>query len=221
MRVLITGATGMVGKSVLLEALEEEKITEIVLLSRSSVEMSHSKIKEIIHADFLNLDSAVEQLPEIDACFHCMGVSSIGMSEEEFSTYTFDITKELVDRIYAKYPNAIFNYVSGTATDSTEKGKTMWARVKGKTENYILNKGFKDAYMFRPGIILPEKGIHSRTSWYNIAYIIFYPLFPLFKLSKNVTTTTQFGKAMIRTLTQSKELKHLENLQINELASLT
>ena len=112
----------------------------------------------------------------------------------------------------------VFNYVSGTGTDSSEKGNSMWARVKGKTENYILNKGFKDAYAFRPGVIIPEKGIKSRTNWYNVIYIFLTPFFGLMKKSKNITTTTKIGLAMVNSLYHTQTLKHLENKDINVLA---
>jgi len=112
----------------------------------------------------------------------------------------------------------VFNYVSGTGTDSTEKGRTMWARVKGKTENMIFNRGFKDAYAFRPGAIIPEKGIKSKTGWYNAIYVMMRPFFPIFKKSKNITTTTAIGKAMINSMYFSQENKHLENKAINQMA---
>lgn len=114
----------------------------------------------------------------------------------------------------------VFNYVSGTNTDSSEKGNSMWARVKGKTENYILNKGFKDAYMFRPGAIVSEKGIKSNTVWYNVLYVLARPFFPLMKKSKNITTTTKLGVAMINTVLKPTDLKHLENVDINRYAEL-
>jgi hypothetical protein len=148
-----------------------------------------------------------------------MGISSIGKSEEEFTAITFDLTKQLVDILHELNKDLTFNYVSGSYTDSTEKGKTMWARVKGKTENYILNKGFKDAYMFRPGAIIPEKGIRSSTGWYNIGYVLLKPFFPWMKKNKNITTTTRFGQAMINSLIYPTDLKHLENIDINQLAN--
>ena len=146
MHVLITGSTGMVGKSVLIECLEHKRVKKITVINRSSLGLKDSKIKEIIHKDFSNLKSIKPKIESYDACFHCMGVSSIGMKEDRYAELTFNITKNLVDLVFEKNPNMIFNYVSGTATDSSEKGKIMWARVKGMTENYIFKKGFKDAY---------------------------------------------------------------------------
>lgn len=218
--VIITGSTGMVGKSVLLECIEHPSIKKVLLINRSSLNFDHPKVNEILLSDFSQMHTLQDQLKGFDACFNCMGISSIGKSEEEFTTITFDLTKILADTLYQLNNDMVFNYVSGTLTDSSEKGKTMWARVKGKTENYILNKGFKDAYMFRPGAIVPEKGIRSSTGWYNIIYVLLRPFFPWMKKNKNMTTTTRFGQAMINSLTFPRELKHLENEDINLLANM-
>jgi len=215
--VIITGATGMVGKGVLLECLDSTEIDKVLVINRTSLDMRHPKLEEVLLSDFSKIAEIEEKLYGYDACFYCMGVSSIGLNEEAYSKVTYDIAKGFVEVLYTVNPKMIFNYVSGTGTDSTEKGRIMWARVKGKTENMILNQGFKDAYAFRPGIILPEKGIKSKTSWYNTLYIIMRPLFPLLKKSKNVTTTTKVGLAMIKTTTQSYSKKHLENADINRI----
>ena len=216
--VIITGSTGMVGKSVLLECIEHPSIKKILLINRSTLNFDHPKVNEVLLTDFTQMQTIQDQLIGFDACFHCMGISSIGKSEEEFTKITFNLTKILADTMYKQNKDMVFNYVSGTLTDSSEKGKTMWARVKGKTENYILNKGFKDAYMFRPGGIVPEKGIRSSTGWYNVLYVLLKPFFPLMKRNKNMTTTTKFGQAMINSLIFPTELKHLENENINHLA---
>lgn len=153
---IITGSTGMVGKAVLLECLESKNVKSVLLINRKPIDTKHEKITEIIHQDFTNLSPIKESIKGFNACFHCMGVSSIGLNEDTFSKLTFDITKEFVDTLHELNNEMVFNYVSGTGTDSSEQGSTMWANIKGKTENYILNKGFKDAYMFRPGGIVPE-----------------------------------------------------------------
>lgn len=215
---IITGSTGMVGKAVLLECLESKNVKSVLLINRKPIDTKHEKITEIIHQDFTNLSPIKESIKGFNACFHCMGVSSIGLNEDTFSKLTFDITKEFVDTLHELNNEMIFNYVSGTGTDSSEQGSTMWANIKGKTENYILNKGFKDAYMFRPGGIVPEKGIKSSTSWYNILYVIFRPLFPLMRKMNSMTTSTRLGQAMINTILLPQALKHLENKDINELA---
>lgn len=165
MRVIITGTTGMVGKGVLLECLEHPKINEVLIINRRSSGVNHPKLKEIIHKDFFDLSLIEHELKNCDACFFCLGTSAVGKSEKEYTRITYELTKHWSDTLYKLNPNMVFNYVSGTGTDSSEKGNAMWARVKGKTENYILSKGFKAAYMFRPGIILPEKDVKSSTNW--------------------------------------------------------
>jgi nucleoside-diphosphate-sugar epimerase len=217
--VIITGSTGMVGKSVLLECIEHPSIDKILLINRSALKFDHPKVDEVLIADFSQMHTIKDQLKNYDACFHCMGISSVGKSEEEFTEITFDLTQNLADILHELNENMVFNYVSGTNTDSTEKGKTMWARVEGKTENYLLNKGFKDAYMFRPGAIVPEKGIRSSTGWYNVVYVLLKPFSPLMKKNKYITTTTKFGRAMINSLISPIDLKHLENIDINQLAN--
>ena len=217
-KVIITGASGMVGKSVLLESIENPLIVKILLINRKKININHPKVEEIILDEFMNINTLRNQLKDYNACFFCMGVSSIGMSEEKYTHITYEIIKSFVDTLYEVNQNITFNYVSGTATDSYEKGTAMWARVKGKTENYILNKGFHDSYMFRPGAIIAEKGIKSSTKWYNIIYIITKPIFPILKGNKNITTTTKFGQAMINSLVFPQNLKHLENKDINILS---
>jgi len=216
--VLITGSTGMVGKSVLLECLESDKINKITIINRSPAGFEHAKIKEILLRDFSEIENIRKDLESFDACFHCMGVSALGMSKENYTHITYTITKMLTDLMFELNPQMVFNYVSGIGTDSSEKGNSMWARVKGKTENYILNKGFKDAYMIRLGAILPEKGIKSKTGWYNALYVIMRPFFPLIKKSSNIITTTAFGRAMINTIYFPQEKKYLENKDLNRLA---
>ena len=219
MKVIITGSTGMVGESVLIECLENEGIETVLVINRNSLKRTHPKLKEVVLKDFLDFNSIGEQLKGYDACFHCMGVSSIRKSEEEFYRLTYSFTKSLVDTLYAVNSNMVVNYVSGSGTDSSEKGTVMWARVKGETENLVLNRGFKDAYMFRAGAILPEKGVKSSTGWYNAIYILLRPFFPLLKGMKSMTTSVKLGQAMINTLRFPQELKHLENADINELAA--
>ncbi len=218
MNVIITGTSGMVGKGVLLECLSNKKIKSVLIINRSSIGLKHSKLKEIILKDFTKISTISKDLEKYDACFFCMGTSSVGMNTKDYTSITFDITKAFTDALYALNSAMVFNYVSGSGTDSTEKSETMWARVKGKTENYILNKGFKDAYMFRPGVIVPEKGIKPKTRWYRIVYTILIPFMGLLKNSKTMPTTTKVGLAMIHTLFYSQSLKHLENKDIILLA---
>ena len=187
MKVIITGATGMVGKSVLLECLDHKKVEKILVINRKPLKMKHPKVVELVVSDFNNITQYQDSLRDYDACFFCMGISSIGLNESTYTGVTYGITKAFADTLFKLNKKMVFNYVSGTNTDSSEKGNSMWARVKGKTENYILNKGFKDAYMFRPGAIVSEKGIKSNTVWYNVLYVLARPFFPLMKKSKNIT----------------------------------
>lgn len=219
MNVIITGSTGMVGKGVLLECLESSHIQKVLVVNRTSLSINHPKLEELILKDFTLVESVANSLKGYDACFHCMGVSAVGLSEEKYSLITYEMTKNLADILYKLNSKMTFIYVSGTGTDSSEKGRSMWARVKGKTENYILKKGFADAYMFRPGAIIPEKGIKSRTGWYNAAYVIMRPFFGWMKRSNKITTTTKIGHAMIQTILTPNDQKIVHNPEINELAS--
>ena len=194
---MITGATGMVGKGVLLEALEQNDIEEIVLLSRKTIGYSNPKIKEVIVSNFKEVGQHADKFKGMDACFYCMGISSVGLKEKEYSEITYDLTKIVAETLFSESPDSVFIYVSGVGTDSSEKGKSMWARVKGRTENMVLNMGFKDAYAFRPGAIIPVKGVKSKTKWVNALYVVFWPFFPLFRLSKSVVSSSDVGKAML------------------------
>lgn len=220
MKVMITGSTGMVGKGVLLECLDDKNIKEILLINRSPITIDHPKIKEVLHDNFTDFSPIQSEFKNLGACFHCMGVSSSGLSDEAYYKLTYTITEELVNTTYNASPNILFTYVSGQGTDSSEKSTTMWARVKGKTENMIFNKGFKDAYAFRPGMILPERGVKSKTKIYNLMYVITRPIFPLFRKMKSVTTTTRIGKAMINLIDHPQELKLLEGNDINTIAKI-
>ena len=211
MKVIITGATGMVGKGVLLECLDSEAIQEVLVIGRSSIEMEHPKLSELLHKDFSDFSSVQNKLQGYDACFFCLGVSSAGMKENAYKTITYDFTLALANTLLPTNPGMTFNYVSGEGTDSTEKGRSMWARVKGKTENDLLQLGFKQAYMFRPGAIIPLRGIKSRTKSYQFIYDYFMWLVKLVKAlaPKSVVNTTQIGKAMINSVSQGYEKKIL------------
>jgi uncharacterized protein YbjT (DUF2867 family) len=220
MKVIITGSTGMVGQGVLLECLDDPRVTQVLAINRNPVAIKHSKLKEVIHKDFSDFALIQSEFSGFDACFHCMGVSSAGMSEEQYTKFTYDFSLALATACYNSNSNMVFNYVSGTGTDSTENGRSMWARVKGKTENDILKLGFRKAYMFRPGAIQPLRGIKSRTKLYQTIYNIISPFWGIFEwiLGKNLTNTTKIGKAMINSVEQDLKSVHLENPQINELA---
>lgn len=199
MKAIITGATGMVGKGILLECLDHSEVSEVLVIGRNPVDVKHPKLKELIHKDFSDFSAVTSKLKGYDACFFCMGVSSVGMKEAEYKHLTYDFTLALARKLVQLNPEMTFNYVSGVGTDSTEKGRTMWARVKGKTENDLLNLGFKQAFMFRPGVIIPLRGIKSRTKLYQFMYDYFMWGIKLMKyISPNsIVTTTQLGQAMI------------------------
>jgi uncharacterized protein YbjT (DUF2867 family) len=215
LKVIITGSTGMVGKGVLLECLEHPHVSEVLIINRSSIGMQHPKLKELIHKDFYNLQPVQEQLQGYDACFFCLGVSSVGMSEEAYTKPTYDLTLHFAETVINA--DMTFIYVSGSGTDSTEKGSIMWARVKGKTENALLKMPFKAAYMFRPGVILPVKGVKSKTPLYNFFYVILRPFFPLMSKMNSVTDSAKVGHAMINVALHGSDKVHLENRDINEV----
>jgi uncharacterized protein YbjT (DUF2867 family) len=218
MKAIITGSTGMVGKAVLIECLESNDVQEVLVVNRNPIGMEHQKLREVILKDFSDLEPVKDSLAGYDACFYCMGVSAVGMSKEKYHHITYTLTEAFSKTLYELNPDMVFNYVSGTGTDSSEKGRIMWARVKGKTENMILNMGFKDAYAFRPGAILPEKGVKSKTGWYNAFYVITRPIFPLLRKLSSVISSPMIGQAMINSVLHPSENKFLENKDIKELA---
>ena len=199
MNVIITGASGMVGKGVLLEALDHESINQVLVIGRNPLGINHPKLKEIIHSDFTNFDAVSNQLVDYDACFFCLGISAAGLKEDAYKKITYDYTMALAKTLFSVNPEMTFNYVSGEGTDSSEKGRMMWARVKGKTENDLLKLGFRQAFMFRPGAIIPLRGIKSRTKSYQFMYDYFMWLVKLIKLiaPNSVVNTSQIGLAMI------------------------
>ncbi len=218
--VIITGATGMVGKAVLLECLDHEKIGEVLHIGRNTLGMTHPKLKELLVEDFSDFKPYQEQLKNYDACYHNMGISAGGLSEKAYRIITYDYTMALARVLYENNPEMTFNYVSGEGTDSSEKGRMMWARVKGKTENYLLAMGFKQAYMFRPGAIIPLRGIKSRTRLYQFMYDYFMWLVKLMKAiaPNSVVNTTQIGLAMIHSTFKGYEKTVLKPKDIITLA---
>ena len=217
-RVILTGSTGMVGRGVLLECLDDPRIEAVLTINRRTLGMEHPKLREILLADFLAIATLREQLRGYDACFYCMGVSAFGLDEATYTRITYATTAAFAEVLYELNPALTFVYVSGQGTDRSEAARLMWARVKGRTENKVLDQGFAAAYAFRPGIILPERGIRSATGWYNALYTLLRPLFPLLERLDSVTTTTRVGRAMINTLFYSPEGRVLSNPGINRLA---
>ena len=198
MNIIILGSTGMIGKGALLECLADENIENILLINRQDCGIAHEKIKEIIHKDFFDFSPIKEQLTGYNACFFSLGVTSAGLDENAYHRITYEITLSFARTLASVNPGCIFCYISGAGADSTEKGRTMWARVKGKTENALLKLPFRAAYMFRPAYIQPLKGVRSKTRWYNLVYIIFKPIYFLLKPFKSIATdTASLGRAMI------------------------
>jgi len=219
MNVLILGATGMVGQGVLRECLLDGGVTRVVTLGRTPTGGSHPKLREIIHADLLHLAPIEEQLRDLDACFYCLGASAAGLSEAEYARINYEMTLAVAEILARLDPGMTFVYVSGTGTDSTERGGTMWARVKGRTENALLRLPFRAAYMLRPGLIIPMHGARSKTRIYRIFYAVLGPLLPTLKslFPRSIITTEQLGRGMLR-LARSGYSKPV--LEMADLASL-
>jgi uncharacterized protein YbjT (DUF2867 family) len=219
--VIITGATGMVGKGVLLECLDHPGVQSVLSVSRRPLEMSHDKLKELIVEDFFSLQGYAQKLNGYNACFFCLGTSAFGMREEEYRKITYDLTVQFALTLLEMNDDMTFCYVSGAGTDSAEKSRQMWARVKGRTENALLRMPFRAAYMFRPGVIQPLKGVRSATKLYNAMYTVLNPVVSILRrLSPGLATTSvEVGQAMIHAVLYGYDKKHLENLDIHLLAS--
>jgi nucleoside-diphosphate-sugar epimerase len=211
-KVIITGATGMVGEGVLLECLANPKVSDVLIVNRKHYEAVHPKLKELIVPDFLQINQFAEGLKGYDACFFCAGISSVGMKEEKYSSITYDTTLSFAKTVLASNPNVVFTYVSGSGTDSTEKGKLMWARVKGKTENELAKLPFKAEYNFRPSVMLPFPGQKNWKKIYEVIGKIIKFISP-----KSILTLEEVGKAMINAVTIGYpkgvlEVKDIRNL---------
>jgi len=221
MKVILFGATGMVGEGVLRECLEDARVQSVLVIGRSSNRLTDPKIREILHTDFLDFKPIQSQFAGYDACFFCLGVSAAGKSEDDYRRLTYDVTLAAAEAIVAVSPDLTFCYVSGEGTDSTEHGRIMWARVKGKTENALLRMPFKAAYMFRPGYIQPLKGVRSKTGWYQAIYNVIGPLYPVLRrlVPRYVTTTVNVGRAMIQVAANGYSKQILATNDINLVAA--
>ncbi len=215
LNVILTGATGMVGEGVLHESLNHRDVKSVLVINRKKCNVEHPKIKEIIIDNFYDLSSIENQLLGYNACFFCLGTTSIGKSEELYSKITFELTRTFADTLVKLNPEMTFCYVSGSGTDTSEKGKLMWARVKGKTESYLLSL-FPKAYMFRPGLIIPTKGLKNTLRPYKILS----PLIPIIKLiiPNFICSLKEIGVAMINSSTKGFNKNILEVKDIKILA---
>jgi uncharacterized protein YbjT (DUF2867 family) len=219
MKVILFGATGMIGQGALRECLLDPRVIAVLAVGRASTGQAHPKLREIVHANLFDLSAVAPAFEGYDACLFCLGVSSAGMGEEKYRHLTFDLTLAIAKVLVAHNPHLTFVYVSGQSADSSGTGRIMWARVKGRTENALLALPFKAAYMVRPGIIQPLHGIRSRTTLYRILYVLMAPvLSPLRRLFPNVVTSTELlGKAMLALAAKGYSKRIVEMRDINAL----
>jgi uncharacterized protein YbjT (DUF2867 family) len=223
MKVILFGATGMVGQGVLRECLLDPDVTEVLSVARTPTAQKHEKLRELIHSDFTDFSKVENRLRGYGACFYCLGVSAAGMKEADYARVTYEFTLAVAKLLARLNAQMTFIYVSGAGTDSSEKGRSMWARVKGRTENALLALPFKAKFMFRPGLIQPMHGIKSKTRWYRAFYAVTTPLFPLLNaaFSRSITTTERVGRAMLAAAKRGAPKTLLENADINARAAST
>ena len=214
MKVIVTGATGMVGEGVLLECLENPAVDKVLSVSRKSCGHTHPKLEECLVADFRALGDVETELTGWDACFYCAGVSSVGMSEAEYTAVTYDTPVAFATTLARLNPNMVMVHVSGASTDGTEKGRVMWARVKGRAENALMKLGFRAVYNFRPGLMKPVRGQKNLKRFYRVML----PLLPVMGLFFKALTLNDVGKAMIRCVQSGAPKTVLEVPDIADLA---
>lgn len=217
MRVILFGATGMVGQGVLRECLLDPGLKSVLSIVRTPSGRQHEKLRELVHTDFTSFRAIRDELGDLDACFFCLGVSSAGMSEADYTRVTHDFTLAAGSVLAERNPNMTFIFLSGAGSDSTEGGRVMWGRVKGKTENAVRRLPFRAVFVFRPAFIRPLHGITSRTRSYRILYTVLGPFFPVWKLlfPDHVTTTEQIGRAMLAVARHGYHKPILETPDIN------
>lgn len=217
-KAIITGATGMVGEGVLHESLQHPDIEAVLVIGRKPCGVNHPKLKEIIHQDFFDITPILNQVRDYNACYFCLGVSSVGMKEPEYFKMTHTLTLNFAEKLSKVNPEMTFCYISGSATDSTEKGSSMWARVKGKTENDLIKLPFKAVYNFRPAFMLPTKGLKNTLSYYKYVtwmYPIGHRLFPNY-----FSTLAELGLAMINSSIKGYSKQILEVKDILAMSKL-
>jgi uncharacterized protein YbjT (DUF2867 family) len=219
MKVILFGATGMVGQGVLRECLLDASVESVLVVGRSPTGQQHARLREIVHDNFTDFSAIESELTGYDACLFCLGVSSVGMDAERYRHLTYDITMAAATTLAKLNPGMVFTYVTGAGTDSTEQGRVMWARVKGKTENDLLKLPFKAAYMFRPAGIQPLHGVRSKTGWVQAIYVVAAPLLTWLNrvAPKYMTTTEQLGHAMIKVARDGFPKPVLESEDINRV----
>lgn len=218
MKLILFGATGMVGQGVLRECLLDSDVTEVLAVVRSATGRHDPALRELVHTDFTDFTALAPAFDGASACLFCLGVSAAGMSEADYTAITYDVTMAAARAVLGAGGDAAFIYVSGAGTDTSESGRAMWARVKGRTENELLSMTPK-AYMFRPGFILPTHGARSKTKLYRIIYAATRPLYPLLRRMPAVTTTEQVGRAMLAIAKRGSAKHVLDNRDINAEAA--
>jgi uncharacterized protein YbjT (DUF2867 family) len=221
MKILIFGATGMVGQGVLRACLAAQDVTLVRRIGRTALDTHHARLDDVIHGDLFDYAAIEAQLSGFDACFFCLGVSSAGMSEERYAHLTYDMTLAAAQVLASENPAMVFTYVSGAGTDSTEHRGSMWARVKGRTENALMRLPFKGVYLFRPGVIEPLDGIRSKTKSYRLLYSLSKPLLPLLRklMPNTILSTADMGRAMLAAARKGEGRRILEARDIRMLAS--
>lgn len=219
MKIIIFGATGMVGQGVLRECLIDDSVNSILTVGRTATGIADPKLQEIPHADLHNYGSVEDQLAGFDACFFCLGVSSAGLTEADYARLTYDVALAAAEVLSRLNPEMVFIYVSGAGTDGSEHGRVMWARVKGRTENALMKLPFKSAYMFRPGVIRPMHGAVSKTRSYRLFYTVMAPVLPMLQWAfpGSILTTEIVGRAMIRVARRGSSRQILEASDIYEI----
>jgi uncharacterized protein YbjT (DUF2867 family) len=220
-KVLLFGATGMVGQGVLRECLLDARVESVLVVGRTSIGPRPEKLQELLLADVGDLASSEDRLRGYDACFFCLGISSAGKSEAEYRRVTHDLTIRGAQTLVRLNPGMTFVYITGAGTDSTERGRSMWARVKGQTENELLQMPFKAAYMFRPGAIQALHGIRPKSRTYRVLYAVLWPLIVLVRAvaPNSVTTTERVGRAMIQVAAEGAPTHILHTREINRLGA--
>jgi uncharacterized protein YbjT (DUF2867 family) len=217
MNVVLFGATGMIGQGVLRECLLDPGVDRVLAVGRTPPAAEHPKLRALEHRDFLDCSTIADDLTGFDACFFCLGVSSAGMSEDDYRRVSYDVPLAAARVLAARNPRMTFVFLSGAGADSTGLGRLMWARVKGQAENALLALPFRAVYVFRPAFVQPMHGIQSRTALYRALYAVGAPLYPLWRrfLPNYVTTTEQMGRAMIAVARRGAPKRVLENEDIN------
>jgi uncharacterized protein YbjT (DUF2867 family) len=221
MKVILFGATGMVGQGVLRECLADPAVERVLSIVRAPGGTTDAKLRELVHGDFYDYRAIEAELSGYDACFFCLGVSAAGMNEVSYRRVTYDLTLAAAEVLARRNPALMFIYVSGAGTDSSERGRSMWARVKGQTENALLRLPFGAVHLFRPGFIQPMHGIVSKTRLYRVIYAVIGPLYPVLKrlFPAYVTTSDEVAKAMIHVAQRGSPSGILENRDINREAA--